>query len=53
MKAYGSENKRTRHDCRVYRAGGGRKILYTVGVKARKAARRCGKRDVVLELLKD
>lgn len=40
MRAFGTAHKRTRHDCRVYRAGNGRKILYTVGVKARKAGRR-------------
>jgi hypothetical protein len=38
MIAYGS--KRCRHDCRVYRAGLGRKILYTVGVKSKKYGRR-------------
>jgi hypothetical protein len=38
MKAYG--NKRCLHDCRVYRAGDGRKIKYTVGVKSKKYGRR-------------
>ncbi len=42
MRAFGSEHKRTFHDCRVVSAGGGkgRKIHYTVGVKSRKAGRR-------------
>lgn len=38
MKAYGS--KRTYHDCRVYRAGRNRKILFTTGVKNRKLNRK-------------
>lgn len=38
MKAFGNV-KRTYHDCRVYRAGSGKKILFTVGIKNRKAGR--------------
>lgn len=38
MRAYGS--KRCLHDCRVYRAGWGRKIRYTVGVKSNKHGRK-------------
>jgi hypothetical protein len=38
MKAFGS--KRTYHDCRVYRAGYGKKILFTTGVKSRKHGRK-------------
>ena len=40
MRAFGSQHKRTRHDCRVTLAGRGRKVAYTVGVKSRKAGRR-------------
>lgn len=43
MKAFGS--KRTYHDCRVYRAGNGKKILFTVGVKSRKSGRKFKKED--------
>jgi hypothetical protein len=38
MKAFGS--KRTYHDCRVYRAGSGKKILFTTGVKSKKNGRK-------------
>jgi hypothetical protein len=38
MKAFGS--KRTYHDCRVYRAGNGKKILFTTGVKSKKSGRK-------------
>jgi hypothetical protein len=41
MKAFGS--KRAYHDCRVYRAGNGKKILFTVGVKSKKAGRKFNK----------
>ena len=44
MRAFGS--KRTYHDdCRVYQAGNGKKILFTVGVKSRKAGRKFNKED--------
>jgi hypothetical protein len=38
MRAFGS--KRTYHDCRVYRAGNGKKILFTVDVKSKKSGRK-------------
>ena len=38
MKALGS--KRTYHDCRVYRAGSNKKVLFTTGVKSKKLGRR-------------
>lgn len=38
MKAFGS--KRCYHDCRVVRAARGKKILFIVGVKNRKAGRK-------------
>lgn len=38
MKAFGSKRKHI--DVRVYRAGNGKKILYTIGVKSRKLGRR-------------
>jgi len=41
MKAFGS--KRCYHDCRVYRAGFGKKILFTIGVKSRKSGRKFNK----------
>lgn len=37
MRAYGS--KRTLHDCRVFQAGFGKKILFTTGVKNKKFGR--------------
>jgi hypothetical protein len=43
MKAFGA--KRTYHDCRVYQAGNGKKILFTVGVKNRKLGRKQVKGD--------
>ena len=41
MKAFGS--KRTYHDCRVYRAGLGKKTLFTIGVKSKKSGRKFNK----------
>jgi hypothetical protein len=38
MKAFGS--KRTYHECRVIRAGRGKKILFLVGVKSKKRGRK-------------
>jgi hypothetical protein len=38
MKAFGS--KRCLHDCRVVKAGNGKKIKFTVSVKNRKAGRK-------------
>ena len=38
MRAYGNI-RRTYHNCRVYQAGHGKKIRFTVGVKNRKAER--------------
>jgi hypothetical protein len=43
VKAFGS--KRAYHDCRVYRAGRGKKILFTTGVKSRKH----GRKTVILQ----
>ena len=43
MKAFGS--KRTYRDCRVYRAGNGKKILFTIGVKSKKSGRKFKKEN--------
>ena len=39
MKAFGA-TKRTYHDCRVYQAGSGKKVKFTVGIKNRKLGRK-------------
>lgn len=39
MQMFGSEVKRTYHECRVVAAGFGKKIKFTVGVKNRKIGR--------------
>jgi hypothetical protein len=44
MKAFGSI-KRTYHNCRVYRVGDNKKILFTVGIKNRKSARSFSKEE--------
>ena len=40
MLQFGIENKRTYHDCRVYSAGHGKKIKFTIVAKNRKADRK-------------
>lgn len=50
MLKFGSENKRTYRDCRVYSAGNGKKIKFTVGVKNRKRDRALWVRDVLNQL---
>lgn len=47
MKAYGC--KRTLHDCRVYQAGNGKKILFTTGVKNKKLGRQQNRKITVIE----
>lgn len=39
MRMFGTECKRTYHECRVVAAGFGKKIKFTVGVKNRKIGR--------------
>lgn len=38
MRAFGNI-KRTYHECKVYRAGFGKKVRFTIGIKNRKAER--------------
>ena len=50
MLQFGSANKRTYHNCRVYSAGQGKKIKFKFGVKNRKSDRKCWIADALVQL---